>query len=561
MKNAVIIITVIFTWTSSFSQENIQPSKKQWLEDVNFLARKLVEVHPMLYRRISKNDFDLRIKNIKKDILLQDDLGIKIRFIELVAAIKDGHTRLVPNGPFGFNYIFPVRFYQFKDGLFVTAVEKGYPQLAGAKVLEIGEVSVEEALLRISKLWNNENEYRKLEGSVFYLSYPEAMKELDIIKDIDKLNLKVRLRNGQTKKFAIKNMVRDFNMDFIYWGEMWGPNGQDVNYITGINGLPSRSYYNKDNDSLPLHLRYRSTFWMNYNVQKEYLYVQINSISDSQNETFDSFLQKIWGVLDDKKVQKFILDIRYNVGGDGSKVNKIVHSIICRPHINKSGQFFVILGRTTFSAAVMLTSSLKKHTNATFIGSPPSAFYNHCGDSEGFFLPNSKMELYVSSEWHQSYSINDQRRLIPLDVPIEFTSTDYFGKKDPILDFIVKDKYVSIRDIVLNENVNKGIEVFQERKEAFGATPWWSGISEYQWTELAYELESFGRLEEALKIHRFNLDENPKSWKACDNLGSILAKMGMNKEAIFWYNKALRLDSLNFNSNYQKKQIEKLSQE
>jgi len=549
---------LIITQNSNAQSSNALTSE-QWLEDINYIVETIEKEHPNPYWRISKIKFHNELNKLKSEIDNLSQLQIQVKLIQLVASLRDGHTDLTPYGPFGFKSIFPIRMYQFTDGLFITAIASEYKEFAGSKVLKIGELSSQESIELASTLWNNENEYRKKEGAVFYFTSPEALKALNIIDNINKLDLTVKLESGEIKEFKILRKKEEFDLSFIFWGEMWGPG--ESTYITAINGLKANDYYNMKNQELPLHLANRTTFWFRYIAPQKTLYLQINTMGDSSKEKFSSFMSRVWDVVDNNPINKFILDIRYNVGGDGSRVKELVHGFIKRDSINTSEKLFTVLGRTTFSAGVNLAAAMKEHTKTNFIGSPAGAYYNHNGDAKEFELPNSKMKLGVSTIWHQPVSSRDKRELISIDIPIEFSSSDYFNKKELIVDFIMNSDYQNIRDLFMSKGGKLGLQDYYARKDKFGHIPWWNDFTEDNWNSLGYELNGLGNKEAALIIFQLNVGEYPNSWRACDSLAELYAELGENEESVSWYKKALELKPLNFNAGFQKDMIKKLSRQ
>ena len=557
VRASLLVSLHLFVFVTCFSQESKTLSPDEWRQDINFIINTIEEVHPNPYWRITKESFLSKKNELLKELKGMSPTDIQVRMIQLVASIQDGHSSLSPYGPNGFKSIFPIRTYQFTDGLFITAISKEYEELAGAEILKIGHLDTPSALHLISTLWTNENEFEKLNGAVFYLTSPEALKSLKIINDINVLTLTVRLRSGEEQTISIRRIEQEFDLSFIYWGEMWGPG--EIEYVTGIDFLNSNSYYDQENVDLPLHLRYRSTFWFKYLEKERLIYLQINSMGDSRKESLSSFLNRLWAEVDTKPVDKFVLDIRYNVGGDGSRVNDILHGFIKRDEINKSDKLFTVLGRATFSAGVNLASAMKDHTNTTFIGSPAGAYHNHNGDAETFVLPNSKMELQVSTSWHQPFSSRDTNRLIPIDIPIMLSSSEYFGKVDPIMTSILNDNYQPIKDLILSQNAAIGIREYNNREVKFGHISWWNRFTENDWNILGYNLYDANKKEDALEVFQYNASKYPTSWRACDSLAETYARIGNNDEAILWYKKALSLSPTNFNADYQREMIHKLS--
>lgn len=56
--------------------------------------------------------------------------------------------------------------------------------------------------------------------------------------------------------------------------------------------------------------------------------------------------------------------------------------------INQPGKLFVIIGRSTFSAAMFLVGDLEEHTRAIFIGEPTGGKPNHFGSKRAWRRPS-----------------------------------------------------------------------------------------------------------------------------------------------------------------------------
>ena len=132
------------------------------------------------------------------------------------------------------------------------------------------------------------------------------------------------------------------------------------------------------------------------------VYMQFNFVErEWHGETFPAFYQRMFSFADSVEADYFVLDLRYNSGGDGSMLIPFLHKFIKRDQINRPGHFITLVGRKTFSAAVMLFDYLKDHTHTLFAGEPPGAARNHYGDATSVTLPNSQFRLNISTLYHQ----------------------------------------------------------------------------------------------------------------------------------------------------------------
>lgn len=69
-------------------------------------------------------------------------------------------------------------------------------------------------------------------------------------------------------------------------------------------------------------------------------------------------------------VDKFILDMRLNSGGNNFFNLPIIHGFIRSDKINQRGRLFTIIGRQTFSAAQNCVNLMEKHTRTLFVREP-----------------------------------------------------------------------------------------------------------------------------------------------------------------------------------------------
>ena len=113
-------ILLIFLIDSVFPAQNpMQLSKQKWLEDLHVAVKILTENHPNPYYRISSDEFQKNLASAERMISQShsdEECFVAIR--KLIASVKDGHTRLGTERLPEWQRIFPVRMYDFSDGIF-----------------------------------------------------------------------------------------------------------------------------------------------------------------------------------------------------------------------------------------------------------------------------------------------------------------------------------------------------------------------------------------------------------------------------------------------------------
>ena len=115
------------------------------------------------------------------------------------------------------------------------------------------------------------------------------------------------------------------------------------------------------------------------------------------------------------------LDASGNLFGIGARIDSLL----------------VIIGRNTFSAAQNLINAIEMWTHAVFVGEPSSSRPNSVGEETSVRLPWSGLQLSISSRFFQDSAPTDHRPWIPVEIPVELSSADYFANRDPALEAIL----------------------------------------------------------------------------------------------------------------------------
>jgi hypothetical protein len=135
---------------------------------------------------------------------------------------------------------------------------------------------------------------------------------------------------------------------------------------------------------------------MKYLEGSKTLYVQYNAVNNKPDETIASFAAKLEAFADSHPVERLAFDIRQNSGGNNYWNAPLIRAVL-RSRLDARGKLFVIIGRSTFSAAQNFVNELLRFTEPTLVGelrsrrtssaiSEPSSFRV---DSWSWFRPSS----------------------------------------------------------------------------------------------------------------------------------------------------------------------------
>ena len=107
---------------------------------------------------------------------------------------------------------------------------------------------------------------------------------------------------------------------------------------------------------------------------------RLNQIRNDAKEPLPQFCERLFTFINEHDVDKLVIDLSSNQGGDGRLNSHVVQALIRNDKINKTGKLFVIIGRLTFSAAMDLSLQLERQTKAIFVGEPTGATVNSIGE-------------------------------------------------------------------------------------------------------------------------------------------------------------------------------------
>lgn len=507
-----------------------KPVGPVWRQDLHLIATELPRRHPDLFYRMTHATWDSAVKSIDRRLPAMTRNQAIVNLMELVALPHDGHTSLNPNFDPRFDWrYYPVKFEWLEDGLFVRSAAPDQATLVGAKVLRIGKVTAEQALAAAAKTIGHENDWWVRAWAPERLAIPEVLDGLGLVQDMEAVPLEVE-RGGKRETVVLHPA-----------GKL-EPRGHDP------RGPVDRSNWvdMSSRAASPLWRRNPDRpYWMEYVADARMLYVCYRGVIDAPPPSNTQFWRAVFALADSVPVDRLVIDLRENTGGNSFYNRQVVRGIVARPALDRPEKLFVLISGKTFSAAMNLTLDLEQWTNATFVGSPTGNATLFFGDHGQFTLPKSELTVNVSSlPWYPS----DPRDSRDAKAPAWYTpfaSDDYLAGRDPAIAAILDP---GVRG-VLAERVGPALS----RSDSAGLTSEFSRlrdlpINRYRNLEsevnaLGYARMRDGKTAEALALFRLNTAFYSRSANSWDSYGEALAAAGRKDEAIAAYRKALSLDS------------------
>jgi tetratricopeptide (TPR) repeat protein len=542
---AIVAASLLWNLSPQISQAASPPDTvsskdaEAWREDLAVLAKELPGRHKNAFARMSREEFAAAVQRLNDRIpaMRRDDIIVEMG--RIVALVRDAHTgiqSLLYQSPAQFHFI-PAGLYLFKDGLYVYAADKPYRAVVGGKVVRIGKATTDQAIAAVAPLISADNEMAVKERAPLYLESPEVLRALGLVDRIDRIPFVIQ-KGGRTATVTFPALP--------------APRPTKDNWALGQRFSKLPNWVDaRSGDADPLWLRKPTEyFWHTFLPDSGTLYAQFNDVANKDKETVQSWVEQMQSKLEGDDVQRFVLDLRWNTGGNNYLNKPLLLALIKSRRINQPGRLFVIIGRRNFSAAQNLINDLANYTDAVFVGEPTASTPNFFGDSTGITLPNSKIVVRASTLWWQDADPRDPRKWTAPDLAAELAFDDYRRGRDPALDLILNYKpEPPLADRMFDEFTKGRADAAVDAYRRFKADP----VRVYADTErpinsLGYRLLNQNKVQEAITVFRLNVESYPASPNVYDSLADAYLVAGDKKAALENYRKELELDPTNGNA-------------
>ena len=529
---------VLFVATLASAQISSSPVDKieaeKWRADLRFMAEAMPKYHKNLFHSMTRDQFDAAVQELDRKIPTLARHRIIVEMARIVARVGDGHTNIAPtrDAKIGFHSL-PIKLYYFADGLIIRSATKDHADLVGASVVQIGNAPTAKAFDVVKQLIGRDNEMDLKFFAPFLMSMPEVLHAVGLIDDPNEAAFVVE-KNGQQRSVKLKPV---------------GP-VQLLPPDTDLSWLPQTDWVDaRDTAKQPTPLWLtdpQNKFWLRYLVDQQTLYVQLNQIGNKDNESMESFAKRLLETIDANPVARLVVDLRLNRGGNGDFNRPILRALIKANKVDQKGKLFVIIGRSTWSAAQFLVNNLEDYTEAIFVGEPTGGKRNSYGDSRRITLPNSGVTVRVSTLWWQEDE-RDKRQWKAPDLATELTFKDYENNVDPALAVVLQyTTRKSLNELLKEASSSNNSGAIAETFKRWRRDPLNKYINgEAQVNRLGYELLAGKQIDRAIEIFKLNSEQYPESANTFDSLGDAYAAHGDTALAIKNYERAMVLEPTN----------------
>jgi len=407
IKKILTLALLIGITQMCFSQIN-------WKNDIDTLKSELPKKHKNFFFLKSEHVFNSGLEGIKNQCDSLSGFEITIKLQQLIAKFGDSHTRLDLFSILKPELNLPIGMYLFTDGVYILKANPEYASLIGKRLININGHPIEEVIDSVNTLITCENDALRKE------IFPQIITSTQLL-DYFK-----------------------FSSDSTYYFEVEVEDGKLVNQQIYPSKI-GKQFISIQRDSLPYCWQERRTaFTKRYFEDAKILYISYNScapVSYIQNNgntdtlLFEDFQKQIFDDLKHKNVKKLIFDMRFNGGGNSIYGTRFVNKL-SGENIDKKGKIFVVIGRSTFSSAILNTVDFENKTNAITVGEETGGKPNHYGEIRSFKLPNSNLDVIYSTKYFKNTE-KEINTIVPY-IKIETSFQDFKRGIDPVYEWIKK---------------------------------------------------------------------------------------------------------------------------
>lgn len=372
-----------------------------WQRDLDELLAVLQARHPRPWAHCEQSVFMAAAQTLRAALPAQGEAQSYLGLMKLFARLADGHTLM------GFPYTrtahataLPLVVEAFDEGLFVIGTDAAQLDLAGAEVLAYGPRPAAEALALAASYWPTENALGVLDRGAFVLRSSLVLADAGLSPAADRATLTLRTRAGQTVQREL-------------------PSADWVSLTPAFSGEPSRRHRSPALD-----------FWFEWLAEAPgALYLRYKRCQNASS--FDLLVRQIVTAPAWAGVQRVVVDLRGNAGGDSRVLRSFIQELRGAGWPARGGGLAVLSNRGTYSAAIEGLLELKA-LGARHIGEAPGQRPNFMANMSAYTSAALQLPFNHATLYYDRVP-GDPDRLEP-ESPVAARVQDWMLNRDPALE-------------------------------------------------------------------------------------------------------------------------------
>jgi hypothetical protein len=369
---------------------------------VEYLHRELPRRHKNAFFQTARVQFDQTAAELCASIPGSSDERIVTGIMRLVAMIGDGHTRVQNPGAAMLLRGYPFQVDWFRDGYYVVRVRRTQQELLGARLVRIGDHDIADAAARLRELFPCDNVWTERTRVAGALRIAEYLHACGLIADTENAEFVFEDRNRPARAVRLSPI----------------PAGVQINWVWASDVAPLAQQ------------RTGEKYWFQALPGSKAVYLAYNTCSEPA--AFRALCGRLFDVVDAQHAERLVIDLRRNGGGNSLVIEPLLWAAAWRGPLQRRGGVCVLIGRNTYSSAMMNAIALRKQLGAVLVGEPTGGSPNSYGEVKTLELPYSKLVISYSTKRFELQD-GDARSVEP-DLLVEASIDDFVEGRDPVLD-------------------------------------------------------------------------------------------------------------------------------
>ena len=378
-------------------------------QDLELMYQTMAEHHPNLFANTPQASFLERIAEIEGTLAETDDLTFALDLQSLAALAGDSHTTTNLNSVLSAGHMFPVGLTWLDGEWIVSAVDAAHEDALGQAVAAVNGFSMDQVQERMALLLSADNpvklrrQYRQVCNVADYYAY------LGLAKAGEPLAL--TLADGKTVSIA--------PMPYLSLGEA------EIVQLGAEVPQPATARQKCNYCALPL--------------SGQVYYIQYNVCQEDPALPMEDFAAQVQADLEAGGYSRVLVDLRNNGGGSDGVIWPLLS--VLRQEMDDGTEVVGLIGEATFSSAIINAVELQE-MGIPLVGEPASGSVDHFGSVSGFSLPNSGIQIGVSSKYIDLGTLLDAdagrgvESLEP-DIAVPQTMADTLAGRDTAVEWLL----------------------------------------------------------------------------------------------------------------------------
>ena len=379
-------------------------------QDLDVLYRSLVQYHPDLFANTPEADFLARKAEIEARLAGESDVDFSLDLQSLAALAGDSHTQVSLNAVADQVRFYPMVLTWYDGHWYLTTAEQAHGDLLGSEVTAVNGHSMEAVLESFSALLSADNPVK------LRRQYRQSCNVADLYEYVGLVpeggDLELTLAGGPV--LAVEPV------DAAALGSVSLARLSDQITVSPATAATEDFYW-----SAPLN---DVTY-----------YIQYNTCREDPELPMETFAAQVQTDLDAGDYSRVLLDLRNNGGGSDGVIWPLL--AVLRQEMDDGAQLVGLIGETTFSSAIINAVELQE-MGAVLVGEPASGSVDHFGSVGSFALPNSGVQVGVSTKYIDLGTLLDAdagrgvESLEP-DVTVPQTMADTLAGRDTAVEWLL----------------------------------------------------------------------------------------------------------------------------